>query len=90
MSVFPESESPAANPAPERIGLWLVLTGLLLVAVWAAFAPLDEGVPTQGLVALDTKRKTVQHLQGGMVREVLVREGDHVVGAVTALARLRA
>ena len=78
MSVFPESESPAANPAPARIGLWLVLAGLLLVAVWAAFAPLDEGVPTQGLVALDTKRKTVQHLQGGMVREVLVREGDIV------------
>ena len=46
--------------------------------MWAGFAPLDEGVPTQGLVSLDTKRKTVQHLQGGMVREVLVREGDRV------------
>ena len=78
MSVFPDSDSPVPSPRPARLGLWLVLAGLLLVAVWAAFAPLDEGVPTQGLVALDTKRKTVQHLQGGMVREVLVREGDMV------------
>src|SRR6185369_17038173 len=45
---------------------------------WAAFAPLDEGVPSQGLVAIDTKRKAVQHQAGGIVKEVLVREGEHV------------
>jgi protease secretion system membrane fusion protein len=45
---------------------------------WAAFAPIDEGVPSQGLVALDTKRKPIQHLQGGIVKEVRVREGDIV------------
>ena len=45
---------------------------------WAAFAPIDEGVPSQGLVALDTKRKPIQHLQGGIVKEVMVREGDIV------------
>jgi protease secretion system membrane fusion protein len=41
-------------------------------------APLDEGVPTQGVVTLDTKRKTVQHLSGGIVKEVLVQEGQQV------------
>ena len=41
-------------------------------------APLDEGVPTQGMVTLDTKRKTVQHLSGGIVKEVLVQEGQQV------------
>jgi protease secretion system membrane fusion protein len=46
--------------------------------VWAALAPLDEGVPATGLVAIDTKRKAVQHLSGGIVKEVLVREGDGV------------
>jgi protease secretion system membrane fusion protein len=46
--------------------------------LWAALAPLDEGVPSQGYVAIDTKRKTVQHLSGGIVREVLVGEGDKV------------
>jgi protease secretion system membrane fusion protein len=46
--------------------------------LWAALAPLDEGVPSQGYVAIDTKRKTVQRLSGGIVREVLVGEGDKV------------
>ena len=78
MSVSPVPESLPTPPAAGRAGLWLVLGGLVLLGVWAGFAPLDEGVPTQGLVSLDTKRKTVQHLQGGMVREVLVREGDRV------------
>ncbi|MBJ7419550.1 MAG: HlyD family type I secretion periplasmic adaptor subunit [Rhodoferax sp.] len=78
MSVSPDPESSSAATLPGRAGLWLVLGGTALLLVWAGFAPLDEGVPTQGLVSLDTKRKTVQHLQGGMVREVLVREGDRV------------
>jgi protease secretion system membrane fusion protein len=55
-----------------------MLIGLLAFVAWAAVAPLDEGVPTQAVVSIDTKRKTVQHLQGGIVREVLVREGDQV------------
>jgi protease secretion system membrane fusion protein len=51
---------------------------LLAFIAWGAFAPLDEGVPSQAVVAIDTKRKTVQHQQGGIIREVLVREGDQV------------
>lgn len=61
-----------------RVGLITLAVALGGFAVWAAFAPLDEGVPTQGLVSIDTKRKAVQHLQGGIVREVRVREGEHV------------
>ena len=63
---------------PFRIGLWTLLIGLLGGGVWAAFAPLDEGVPTTGMVAIDTKRKAVQHLQGGIVRDILVKEGSVV------------
>jgi membrane fusion protein, protease secretion system len=61
-----------------RIGLWalgIFFGGFLL---WAAFAPLDEGVPSSGLVSIDTKRKAVQHISGGIVKEVHVREGDVV------------
>lgn len=61
-----------------RAGLWVLGGGLALFLVWAALAPLDEGVPTQATVAIDTKRKAVQHLQGGIIREVMVREGDEV------------
>jgi protease secretion system membrane fusion protein len=52
--------------------------GLVVFIVWAALAPLDEGVPSPASVAIDTKRKTIQHQQGGIIREVLVREGDQV------------
>jgi protease secretion system membrane fusion protein len=79
-----ESGEPAPNSGHSRLqrlqrwSTWTLIGGLLAVVVWAALAPLDEGVPTQALVALDTKRKTIQHQQGGIIREVLVREGDVV------------
>jgi protease secretion system membrane fusion protein len=62
----------------QSVASWTLLTGLLAFIAWGAFAPLDEGVPSQAVVAIDTKRKTVQHQQGGIIREVLVREGDQV------------
>jgi len=61
-----------------RIGLWALIIGFGGFLLWATFAPLDEGVPSQGMVAIDTKRKVVQHLTGGIVKEVLVREGQEV------------
>lgn len=77
----PEPESPALNTdsrGPARFGLWALAIGFGGFLLWAAFAPLDEGVPSQGTVAIDTKRKAVQHLTGGIIKEVLVREGDRV------------
>ena len=70
-----------------NVGLWALLIGFGAFILWAALAPLDEGVPGPGIVAIDTKRKPVQHLAGGIVKEVLVREGD-VVKAGQILLRL--
>jgi protease secretion system membrane fusion protein len=64
--------------AVARTGLWILALGFGGFLLWAGLAPLDEGVPTMGMVALDTKRKTVQHLSGGIVKEVLVQEGQQV------------
>jgi protease secretion system membrane fusion protein len=61
-----------------RKGLLVLLLGLGGFLLWASLAPLDEGVPGVGSVAIDTKRKVVQHLSGGIVKEVLVREGEEV------------
>ncbi len=82
------SQTGAGQPDPQdlsahtgraaRIGLWALALGFGGLLLWAGFAPLDEGVPGQGMVAIDTKRMAVQHLTGGLVKEVLVREGDHV------------
>jgi protease secretion system membrane fusion protein len=77
-------EQPPGDHAPDdsvragRIGLWALAIGLGGFLLWAAFAPLDEGVPSVGQVVVDTKRKAVQHLTGGIIKEVLVGEGDRV------------
>lgn len=63
---------------PVRIGLWGLGVGLGGFLLWASLAHLDEGVPTSGMVAIDTKRKTVQHLRGGIVQQVYVKEGQLV------------
>ncbi len=59
-------------------GLWALAIGFGGFLLWASLAPLDEGVPAAGIVAIDTKRKPVQHLSGGLIKEVLVREGEEV------------
>lgn len=71
-------------PAKPPIG-GLVLVGLFLVGsffggfvFWAATAPLQSAAIASGSVNLDTYRKTVQHLEGGIVAEILVREGQSV------------
>jgi epimerase transport system membrane fusion protein len=48
------------------------------LAAWALQAPLAGAVVAAGLVKVDTQRKTVQHRDGGTVRDILVREGDRV------------
>ena len=61
-----------------RLGFWVLIVGFGLFLLWAAFAPLDEGVSAPALVSLETRRKTVQHLQGGVVKQVNVKEGSEV------------
>jgi protease secretion system membrane fusion protein len=69
---------PESMAQPGRMGLWALVIGLGGFLLWAGLAPLDEGVPSQGMVTIDTKSKTVQHLTGGIIKEVLVREGQLV------------
>ncbi len=72
-------EKPQAVAAPGRVAMWALILGLGGFLLWAGLAPLDEGVPGQGMVTLDTKSKAVQHLAGGIIQDVLVKEGQEVV-----------
>jgi protease secretion system membrane fusion protein len=71
-------DSMANTGRAARLGLWVLALGLGGFVLWAGFAPLDEGVPSPGMVTIDTKRKAVQHLSGGIIRQVLVKEGQLV------------
>lgn len=61
-----------------RLGWLIVIVGLGGFVVWAALAPLDQGVPINGVVTVATNKKSIQHPTGGVVEEILVSEGDFV------------
>lgn len=63
---------------PVFLGILVLLIGFGGFLLWAAFAPLDEGVPCQGMVSIATKRKVVENLRGGIVEKVFAREGQMV------------
>lgn len=67
------------DPAPAiRFGLILIVSVLGVFMTWSLLAPLDQGVVAPGVVNVDSNRKTIQHLKGGTVKEIPVRDGDHV------------
>jgi len=63
---------------PARWGVWMVIAGFGGFLLWSCMAPLDAGVVATGTVKVTSNRKAVQHLSGGTVEAILVREGDVV------------
>lgn len=62
--------------------LVLLMLGLLL---WAAWAPIDKIVRAQGRIITASKSQVVQHLEGGIVSEILVHEGQKVQAGQTLM-----
>lgn len=56
----------------------VVFVSFLIFAAWSVTAPLDSGVVVNGSVVVMGSRKAVQHPSGGVVEEILVREGAQV------------
>ena len=61
-----------------RLGFGATVEVSFALIFWSIAAPIDSAVLAVGRVVVETNRKTIQHLEGGMVGEVLVREGDLV------------
>lgn len=57
----------------------VVMVVFAIFLIWAFTAPLDQGVVVLGTVVVQGSRKAVQHPSGGVVSEILVREGDEVL-----------
>ncbi|NIY71358.1 HlyD family efflux transporter periplasmic adaptor subunit [Marivivens donghaensis] len=68
--------------------IWLVGLTVLVFIVWARFAWVDEIVRTDGAVVSGARPQIVQNLEGGILAELLVSEGDTVQPG-QVLARLR-
>ena len=63
---------------PRKIGLYIFFLIFGLFGFWSAFAPLDGAAFAPGTVTVKSYNKVVQHLEGGIVAEILVQDGDVV------------
>ena len=78
--------SMSARPAV-LAGLGILAVFLSCVTFWLVYVPLRADIHVPGEVVFKTKRQVVQHLEGGIVKQILVRDGD-VVQAGQPLIRL--
>jgi HlyD family secretion protein len=63
---------------PARLGYLVIFLTFGIGGLWATFAKVGGAVVAPAYVAVETNRKTVQHLEGGIVSEILVKENDYV------------
>jgi epimerase transport system membrane fusion protein len=61
-----------------RLGLAIILVVFGGFGAWATLAPLDSAALAPGVITVDNYRKTVQHLEGGIVSSIKVRDGESV------------
>lgn len=69
---------PSDSRGPVRFGIAILVLCLGGFSVWASVAPLEGAVVVSGTFVATGQNKQVQHLEGGIVREVLVYEGQRV------------
>lgn len=73
------SQPLAVDDSPiRRIGYAVLFVTFGLFGSWAAFAPLNSAALAPGVVTVKSYRKTVQHLEGGIIKAIHVRDGDQV------------
>ena len=77
-----KSAKPSKIPSNPKTA---VFAGILIIALafggvgtWASTAPLDSAIIAPGSVKVDSNRKKIQHLEGGIIEEILVGDGDRV------------
>jgi len=76
-----------ATPRSSRILLWLVALFVIAAIIWASLTSLDQVTVAQGRVIPSSHIQTIQHLEGGILKKLLVAEGD-IVTAGQALLTL--
>ena len=75
----PLDELLVKRPMPSlRVAAWPIMILITALLTWANFAKLDEVSVALGKVVPLGKTKVVQHLEGGIVQEIYVSEGDTV------------
>jgi len=72
-----EATMRGAHPASNML-FWVLLLFVFIVIVWMSFAKIDEATRGDGAVIPSGQIQTVQNLEGGIIKEILVKQGDIV------------
>jgi HlyD family secretion protein len=64
--------------APIVFGFYTILIFVVFGSLWAATAPLDSAAVAPGTVMSDSKKKSLNHQEGGIIKAIYVKLGDHV------------
>lgn len=59
-------------------GIWALIIFFVTFLFWAIFAPIESASIADGTIILDFNHKTIQHLEGGIIDDILVKEGQLV------------
>lgn len=83
--LVPRTEASSEMETPDTIvrptllvGMWMIVIIFGVFGIWSVVAPIKSASIAAGQVVLDSNRKTIQHLEGGIIAEIYVREGDIV------------
>ncbi len=63
---------------PTRIIIWGALFGIVALVVWAYFAQIDQVTRATGTIIASARTQDIQAVEGGVLTEILVKEGDDV------------
>ncbi|MBW1649538.1 MAG: HlyD family type I secretion periplasmic adaptor subunit [Deltaproteobacteria bacterium] len=74
------TENSADNVAkkPIMLGLWITAGLFVFFGLWAGFAKIESAAIAPGHVKPNSNKKTIQHLEGGIIEKILVMEGEKV------------
>jgi len=77
---LPADASPSVDEPERDVRIGLIVAALFFIVFlgWAAIAPLDAAATAPGQLVVSGQRQAVQHRDGGVVTEILVREGQKV------------
>jgi len=69
---------PTGLRTPTLFGLFILIVSMAGFGIWAVTAPLQSAVVASGRFVAKGQNKVIQHLEGGIIRHIRVKEGDHV------------
>lgn len=78
MNIIDAPKAPNSLAKTNLWGLIVLVFGFFGFLAWSIFTPLDSAVVAPGVIKVSSEKKKVQHFEGGIVKSILVKEGDYV------------